>query len=684
MNPLVKYLAIKLRQISTIALSFIALALVVFSLWLPNLSQYRAEAENWLSENLKRPVHLGGLTARWHGVGPELIFTDIAVSAPDRPNYPALKLPEVRVTVALLESILAREIKLRQIILSQVHLGLKLKKDKTLSVTGLEKLELLSRDGGSTPIPYRIGIEASEIVWENELTGTLPQSYTGIQAELRSGVNRHQVNARLPIPGQSKGLLELRADLRGSISPSGQWDADLYLRGTDVALATLLNAYPPVDVPNIQDGTANMESWWHWSKGELSRVTGRLDLHGVKVETANPGEAATDNRFVYLDQTGGDFDWRSQPEGWQLTLEDLTLTRDGKRWPPTRWALRVNHDNRRQLNLSAGIQFARVEDAMAVASTLPLPWGEFKDRVASLAPHTDLRDFRLNFRQQNGQNLWSMQGKFTTLSTQPWKRLPGVSHLDGSFWIDQDKGALQLDGTDTNLSFPHLFRNPLQLQRLRGNLTWTRETEGGWRLDSRNIMAVTRDIHTRTRLTMEIPEQSGKPVLMDLHTDFSDGLAVNAHHYYPVGIMPEAVVKWLDRSIVDGQVVSGSAVVRGPLDDFPYHKTHNGVFEVFFRCRAMTIDYWPQWPPLTNVSAQVRFLNNSFHTWIDQGTIFDSQLVEAEGSIADLAGSSPVVFTGNVRGPLQDTLRLLRESPWRATFLPLPKAYEAKGAPTPE
>ena len=105
---------------------------------------------------------------------------------------------------------------------------------------------------------------------------------------------------------------------------------------------------------------------------------------------------------------------------------------------------------------------------------------------------------------------------------------------------------------------------------------------------------------------------------MDLQTDFSDGLAINAHRY-PGRHHADAVVSWLDRGIVDGLVTSGSALVRGPLNDFPFHKTQNGRFEVLFNTDNMTIDYSPGWPRLTNVAAEVRFLQNGFDIQLHRG-----------------------------------------------------------------
>jgi len=120
-------------------------------------------------------------------------------------------------------------------------------------------------------------------------------------------------------------------------------------------------------------------------------------------------------------------------------------------------------------------------------------------------------------------------------------------------------------------------------------------------------------------------------------------------------------------------------VVRGPLRDFPFDRTHSGRFEVLFDTEDMVLDYWPGWPVLTNVRAEVRFLNNSFDTWLSQGTLFDSRIRKAHGRIRDLARSAPFELEGEVEGPLHDNLRLLRESPHANNFAPVSQGVQGEG-----
>jgi uncharacterized protein (TIGR02099 family) len=258
-------------------------------------------------------------------------------------------------------------------------------------------------------------------------------------------------------------------------------------------------------------------------------------------------------------------------------------------------------------------------------------------------------------------------GRFHDLYAQPWHGIPGADNLAAGFRADQDHGVLALETGQSALDFDGLFREPLVLEKLQGQVEWLR-LEEGWRIQSHELVAENADLKTRTRIKMDLPSDPEASPFLDLQTDFIQGEVSSAYLYLPVAIMPEGVVGWLDRSLVSGRVTSGSCVVRGHLRDFPYEKNQAGRFEVLFGTEDLVLDYWPGWPRIERSAAEIRFLNNSFDAWIYSGELLNSELQRAHGRIRDLAGASPFELEGVVSGPFADELRLLRETPLAEDF----------------
>lgn len=674
MIHIAKSLAARLLQLLLVLIVLGAILIGTMRVLTPAAGYYRAELEQWASQQAQRPVRIGGLSARWQGLGPELVLSSVEIDSPGS-THTTLRLAEIRFSLAILESLRNLEIKTRQVALSQVRLLLTRNPNGSFTIGGLGAFSGDNGDSaGIFAIPSRIRLEQSDIAFEDRLSGTAPQLFRNVNAVLRNAGERHQLEAGLPFPGG--GQLELKADIQGDTASADGWSADVYLKGREIALASLLQGGVARGY-SLPAGSMDLELWGHWRDGRFQRTQGQAEVAQLLLRREATQDAPA--RELEVDRLGGSFLWAAQPGGWQLDVREFELVRGESARTESDFSLSARFDADRQVRLLAGATFARAGDLAAIAGMYLPQQPEIVQALEKAAPEGELRELRFELSEKTDQQkAWSLQGRIDSLVTQPWKRLPGVQDLEARFWLNRDTGSLLLNGHSTVLRFPGLFRDPLELKTLRGQIAWVRGGAGGWRLQTSDLVAVTKDIRTNTRLTLEIPGQNDQSAFMDLQTDFSDGLAINAHRYYPVGIMPDAVVAWLDRGIVDGRVISGSALVRGPLHDFPFHKTHNGVFEVFFHTDNMTIDYAAGWPRLTDVAAEVRFLQNGFEIEVEQGAIFDSRLQQVKGRIADFNGS-PFELKGNVQGALHNNLRLLRESPLAEEFALLTEGMETEG-----
>ncbi len=157
----------------------------------------------------------------------------------------------------------------------------------------------------------------------------------------------------------------------------------------------------------------------------------------------------------------------------------------------------------------------------------------------------------------------------------------------------------------------------------------------------KKIVANNSDIKTQTRLRLQIYHDPKRSPALDLQTDFNNGKASATRHYLPTGIMDEKVVAWLDKSIVSGKVLQGSAIFRGSIDEFPFYK-NTGHFEVLFNVEDLTLDYQPGWPHIEQLAAEVRFHNNSLYIRKGSGKMLNSRLRNLYARIDDLENSSPL------------------------------------------
>ncbi len=654
-----------------------AIAIGVLRLLLPIAEGYRVEAQEMASRMLGQPVQIADLSARWRGYGPELVLKDVQLM--DREGKrPLLNLAEVHVGIGVIDTLRSGTISPREISFYGARLLIKHRSDGAVLITGLEGLNQTGEAGGALLfLPFRLALRESELYWENQAIGADPIHFTDVSIELTNDGERHQLDATFALPGQGGKKMQLAADIRGELQSPGGWSGDFYLQGDQLSISQLLSGRVPEGY-SIERGTTDMKLWSHWKEGRLTDMQGDVQWHQLKL--TGPATEGTPQKILEMKELGGKFQWRRNPDGWSLDLADIALEHNGRSWPSSNLSLVSRYDPEGRIHLRAGVDFLRLEDLLAVIGMFPLPSEELDQILATLQPQADFHSLQIEFDETDDAPRWRGRGRVEKLNTQPWLEAPGVKNLAAEFHLNQDGGELTLQGQNVTATFPKLFRDPLQLDEAGGRLRWERiPQENGWRLESKELLASNRDIKTRTRLLMEIFSSPEHPDFLDLQTDFRDGNVSTTSHYLPVGIMPDDVVTWLDRSLVSGKLINGSCVFRGPLRDFPFEQRSSGRFEVLFGVEDLILDYWPQWPRSEEIDAEIRFLNNRFDAWIESGKLLESNLQNLHGRIEHLSESSPFLLSGKVAGPLHDELRLLGETPLSDRFAPLVEAVSAEG-----
>ncbi|HHH38239.1 MAG TPA: TIGR02099 family protein, partial [Sedimenticola sp.] len=476
-------------------------------------------------------------------------------------------------------------------------------------------------------------------------------------------------NLGFELPKSQGARVELITDIRGSLDQPRGWDGRLYLSGRGIPLNPLLRYRMPGGY-RLPQGVADLALWSSWREAGLEWVEGSATVTGLALERI-VADASRTNRRLEIDRAGGYLRWQRQAGGWRLDVQDFIYRQPGLDWSPSRFSIasRVDDDGRRQLR--AGADFLRLEALAGLAPMLPLPASLSVPALEQARPRGELYDLRLRYRETGDAPRWSASGSIASLSVRPLQQVPGIANLSARFRADQDRGTLTLQSRDLVLQFPGLFRGPLPLNILEGTLDWERLPAGGWRIDTRDLTARNDDISTRTRLRLELPAGPEHPPFMDLQTDFENGNAATVPRYLPTGIMSPDVVQWLDRSIVDGRVVSGTCILRGPLNSFPFEQQHDGRFEVVFDIRDLTLDYWPGWPKLEQVAGRVRIRGESLDVRLSSARLLGVPVTRAQGVIRNLVQPSPLELGVSARGPLDRMQQILEASPLDETFAPI-------------
>lgn len=669
MRDALKHLRRPLRRLLVGLIALVALVNGLAFLLTPLLDHYRDDLAALASERLGMPVAVGSMHARWRGYGPEIVLNDLRLGAPDRPE--SIRLSEAAVDFGLWDMLRYRDLSPLRITLRQLEIHLIRDHAGKLHLAGFDGItaqparQAGDDQAGRLPLSGRLRLEDATVLWEDQRLHLPVRRLEHAQLRLHLWPDRLALAASVKLPGKRTGRLHAAAelDLQGQ-----DWSGEVYLAGKLPEAAAQLGPYLPEPL-RVTRGGIELEVWSEWEASRLAEMEGKLAVEKLYLDRG-PDTPALD-----LDAASTEFRYRRVGEQRQVDLAQLTVSRDGHSWPATDLHLGLNLATAGHPDLLLSVEYLRLADLLAMSQPAPLS-AELAALRDGLAPDAVLRDLRFRLEPGEGPPRWQLSTRFDQLDTRAWQHYPGVMGLRGSLQGDQQQLTLQLTGEHTQLDLPSLFRAPLPVRLLQGDLQWRRQNDG-WELGSDQLTLNTPDIDTVTRFRLS---QSGdEPLQADLQSDFGNGESSHAGRYYPVHIMKPELVAWLDRAIGPGSVPRGTVLLRGPLRDFPYDKTRSGHFEVRFDVAGVQLDYLPDWPLLTVDDAEVRFHNNSLDIQLRKGRIYDSQVLPTQARIATLHPVSPLEIQGAVQGPLADPLRLLAESPLKARFGEFAGGLQAQG-----
>jgi uncharacterized protein (TIGR02099 family) len=297
------------------------------------------------------------------------------------------------------------------------------------------------------------------------------------------------------------------------------------------------------------------------------------------------------------------------------------------------------------------------------ASKLAQFFAPLSDEQATLLAQSQLtgglEDFSL-FADLDTKSI-ALNGQFAHIGVAPMLNVPGIDNLTGRIKGNEKQGIITLATQNAWVKAPDLFRDPLPINRLQGSLAWQHPTDTIWSLSSRSIELDSMHFQSNTRFHIDIPD-ADQAVFMDLQMAFSGEDASEVPHFLPVGIMGENVVAWLDRAFVSGKITDGGVLVYGQLKDFPF-TNEPGVFEAVFTGRQFDLVYSPEWPHITDMDAEVQFLQSGLKVDILHGQSDKVVINQAEVTIPLLNKSKQVLIQGEAEAGIGQVLSFMQQTP---------------------
>lgn len=647
-----KTLRRSLAALLVAALVLIAVSMSMLRLAVAYAPQLRGEVEQVLTMALERPLTLGGMRASWAGLHPRLILEDVRLGGEG--SLANLEIPELEVDIDLLRSLQAMRLQLAQVAVSNLVVHGQYDADGSLRLTkvgnALVRTDNLD-SAGPRELPARLQLKDATVQLTDRGTDSTYR-LVSVDLELNARGGDYVLAGYIPLPNTLGRSIRFRAEWRGG-DGSEAFSGRMYVDARRLRLSLLSPLLSRLMPMPAMHGSVDAELWADLTAQGPVQLGGNFTLSDIAlVEQA-------DLRKTVAGQAKGQFQWRRQASGWNLSVADLMFASAYKVWPETNLSLRFDERGGQQ-SLAFSGNYLHLGDLAPAVAQLPFIPAELRQQLDAAKPTAELFEPRLSLHWSGGTlDVFDGYARFRDAGMRALHHLPGVSGLHGEVWASQDGGYLQLDSQQGELYFAQLFRDPLPFDALLGEAFW-RVDRQGWSLEAPQLSVVNENGRAQARLRLSGGGE--EPLFIDLRAHLAEGVSSGSvPRYLPVTLIPEPVVEWLDEAGISGQVSQADVLLFGRVDAFPF--THSdGVFHVQADFSDASLDYQTGWPRVEAAAGRLFFIDDQMDIQLSGGRIHGASIAEAQARIAHL-GKDPLVIDGKLRGSGQQLLGFLRDSP---------------------
>lgn len=636
-----------------------ALVLAAVGLALPWIAAHPERIADQLTQRLGRPVSFERIDTRWEPAGPVFKLTGVRLGE----GASVFEVPEAEWVVDFY-AWLRRGVSFSEFRLSGLALEVRRTDEGSWRVRGLGR--------GPAPVDLDLVLDLTAVAIEGASLRVIDASSDVDWRLARVDARvRNESGARLL--GLSARATERSAPLEvACLRAAGAAEHRCFARGEELNLGDWLDGVPGLGLA-ASAGRVDLRAWFDVGTGLDSlrvRASGRrLALRALEPATLSDGGRAwawaarerleIDARF----ERGGDgwrfdwIDWSGRDAGDPDT--QLTWTRRG--------AGRAAEDHVVATRIDLGL-------AGALAAMGPF---DPRLRGALIESRPRGRVEQLEVRRR-GNGTLRLAGRLEELVIDPGARTPGIGPVSGLLLADEAGAVLSLmPGSVAGYVHPHVFREPIRARVASGSLAAWRGDDGLWHLGAADLV-LDGEGWAATLAGELVAGTESRPPLLDVRAEVHGGRVERARLFWPVNVMPPATVEWLDRGLVAGEVVSGSAVFRGELRRGTL-RDGGARLDAVAEVRGATLDYGPGWPVATIETAKLRFIDNGM--WIDglRGVVRGNRVEDADARIADFRDARLVIDVRRASGSGEDLLGFLRESPLERRIGPAMRGVELGG-----
>ncbi len=598
----------------------LAVAVGLFRLFLPRLTEYQEDIKGWATAAIGMQVDFTGMNARWRLSGPELNFYDAELSQSDASDS-LIEAGEVSIGVGLMRLVLDRTLVVDRIVVRGTQLDFTEGDDGAVLLQGRTLDDLADMIPASTDNTGDVVVVAEDIIVSYARpTDSAPLAVAIESLEATRRNDAIALEASIDLDSGFGSRLDVTVDQ--ILVDGGESSWQVYLEGRSIGLDRWAG-FVPDGVAPVVNGDGDLSLWLELSASGLEKATANVAL----VDVGIAGAERTD-----VIDVEGRIEYARAENSILFAAENLTLSTAFGGWPRSSVQLQLFNDAEGKLvEATVNASYANIDDLGYF-----LPWVPEKQRqlLSDYAPTGVLRDLRLNVGNLTDAEVrvdLAVDAEDAGISATG--SLPGIRGFTGGIRADRAGGRIEMKSSGLRLDLPDYLPDGVTLDDAIGTIIWRRNDAGITVLTDRLQLRST-DFDSRSSVQVSIPAGGGTPVV-DLDSRWSINDVDSAKRLMPRPVMNPSLVSWLDRALVSGSLRNGTARLAGPLDKFPFDNGE-GQFVITANMENGVMDYANGWPEVAIRSMGVNLEGMRLYSERNVAVTAGNRVVDATIEIADL------------------------------------------------
>jgi len=623
------------------------------------IDDFKPELVAFVNQKTGMYLSIETIKGSWTGLVPRFLVHDISLRA-EAGSEPLMSAKTVDFELLLIRSVKNRQPRFRlNIDGAELHAEYK---DGRFSLRGFTPDKKQSKEKLEEVVDFivaqpRIAITNTELSVDGLYAQRVDLHVHQLQSE--AGLQRRYLKGYVSASGPGHLSFRLTGRVSGSVFSKSGLSGNVFLdsEATDW-LPWIPQQHRSFANAKVESLTGGGRFWVKLKRGALAEIVSDFTANDIKLSSSN------DVQPPEIEKLSGKIRWTGRlHDEWKLELQDLNMKTRRFTWRPDRLSLFAQQQTHNSELYRISIDDVDIEPWVKYYLGIQGKDSDIYKTISKLRPSGKVRDLNLELVVEGEKILdYRFALSLAAFENRSWKNYPGFHDVDVQAWGKKGLFIFRLNDDFVELDYPHLFRDALSINKLKGNVS-LEINEDGYNLQSDVIQAATPYAQGGLQLSLSLPKDKEISPFIKLQATLRNGDASQASLYLPAGILDDKLVSWLDQAIQAGHLLRGDIIAHGPLRKGTAEKR---TVMLGFTGENAVFRFLPDWKePIRQGLVDVIIDRGAVEAHAVSGTYYDQKIQHATVTLPRYKPSQPHILSvrGKTQGQAQSGFKVLTETP---------------------